>query len=427
LTAAPELVPAVGGTRLVQAPDAIATEYLLLGLRLDQHIPGFVDAYFGPADLKAQVDVEQRRAPARLRDDVAALADRVIREVDASDRRTWLTDQLAAFDAHAAALAGEGLPYLDHVERCLGFAPPWHDESRFDAAAAEIDALLPGPGSVADRLEAWDRALEVPVERLPGVVERLMARFRERAGRELALPDGESVRIGLVSDQPWTAYCWYDGGRRSRFDVNTDLPLAAPALVHVVAHESYPGHHLEHAWKETDLVDRLGRLEASLLLINTPECPISEGLADYAERIVAPADERVELLSAVFDWAGLPLATDPLAAREVAERSIALAAPRRVLAAIRGNAAIRRHAKGASPDDVLAYLRDVGRYPQRVAAKRLEFNEHPLWRSYVFVYAEGEALVTRWVERAEAPDRVGRFGRLLREQLTPGRLLAELS
>ena len=52
-----ERVPAVGGTRMVPAPDAIARDYILLGLRLDQHIPGLVDGYFGPADLKARVDL----------------------------------------------------------------------------------------------------------------------------------------------------------------------------------------------------------------------------------------------------------------------------------------------------------------------------------------------------------------------------------
>ena len=77
-------------------------------------------------------------------------------------------------------------------------------------------------------------------------------------------------------------------------------------------------------------------------------------------------------------------------------------------------------------EEALAYLRDVGRFPPDVAAKRLEFIEDPLSRPYVFVYAEGEALLARWVETVEAPDRVGRFGRLLREQVTPGRLLAEL-
>ena len=57
-------VPAVGGTRTVPEPDPIASDYLLLGLRLDQHVPGLVDAYYGPASLKAQVELE-REAPAR--------------------------------------------------------------------------------------------------------------------------------------------------------------------------------------------------------------------------------------------------------------------------------------------------------------------------------------------------------------------------
>ena len=73
------LVPAVGGTRQVPEPDPIAEDYLLLGMRLDQRIPGLVDGYFGPAALKARVDMEQPRAPARLREDALALADRVSR------------------------------------------------------------------------------------------------------------------------------------------------------------------------------------------------------------------------------------------------------------------------------------------------------------------------------------------------------------
>jgi hypothetical protein len=86
---------------------------------------------------------------------------------------------------------------------------------------------------------------------------------------------------------------------------------------------------------------------------------------------------------------------------------------------------MRRHAEGASHQEILAYLRDVGRYAPDDAAKQLEFIEHPLWRSYVFVYADGAALIRRWLDAAPAPERVGRFGRLLHEQLTPGRLLAE--
>ena len=73
--------------------------------------------------------------------------------------------------------------------------------------------------------------------------------YRARAAHLFGLPgDGTCGRL-LVRDQPWGAYNWYDGGLRSRVDINTDLPIRAADLVHTVAHETFPGHHLEHAWK----------------------------------------------------------------------------------------------------------------------------------------------------------------------------------
>jgi hypothetical protein len=417
----------MGGTRRVPAPDSIASEYLLLGLRLDQHIPGFVDGYFGPAELKARVDVEQRRVPTRLRDDAATLTERVVMDVADPARRGWLTAQLGAIEAHAAGLAGDPLPYDELVARAMGFAPPRHDDAGFRAALSLVDGLLPGVGPLNDRIATWDRTLEIALDRLPEVVAWLVERFRERAGRLFGLPAGEDLRVSLVTGQPWSGYNWFDGGGRSRVDLNTDLPIRAPDLVLTVAHETYPGHHLEHAWKEADLVDGLGRLEASILLINTPECPISEGLADVGVSFASPLDERADLLVELFDRAGLALADDPIRSRETAELAVALAGPRRTLAAIRGNAALLLHADGASHGEVLTYLVDVGGYAPDVAAKRLEFIEHPLWRTYVFVYAEGEALIRRWLEAAPAPEQVGRFGRLLHEQVTPGRLLVELN
>jgi hypothetical protein len=97
----------------------------------------------------------------------------------------------------------------------------------------------------------------------------------------------------------------------------------------------------------------------------------------------------------------------------------AITASRRILTTSAGNAAILRHADGRSHDEVLAYLQEVGRYAPAVAARRLEFIEHPLWRTYIFVYAEGEALLGRWLDAVPETDRAARFGRLLHEQLSP--------
>jgi hypothetical protein len=417
-------VPAVGGERTVPAPDPVARDYILLGLRLERHIPGLVDGYFGPAALKAQVDMEQDRSPARLRADAAALRARLPAEVADLDRRGWLDVQLVALETQAAALAGDTLPYLDHVTRCFDHTPAWIPDERFDDAAARIDELLPGDGPLDDRLGAWDARLEIPVDRLPGALDWLIARFKDAAAGTFGLPDGEDLRVSLVRDQPWSAYNWFDGGRRSRIDVNTDLPARAPVLPGTMAHETYPGHHLEHATKEAELVDRAGRLESSILLINTPECLISEGLADLGVRFVAPVSERADLLVELFARAGLADPSDAAATREIAERAAAIETHRSTLGTIGGNAALLRHVEERSHAEVVDYLRDVGRLTAARAEKRLEFIEHPLWRTYVFVYAEGEALLERWIEAVPESEQAARFGRLLREQITPSAVRA---
>ena len=417
--------PAIGGEREVPVPDPIARDYLLLALRLDQHVPGLVDGYYGPADLKAQVDMEQLRLPAALAADAATLLARLDADVPEPDRRSWLAGQLVALRTQAEGLAGVDRDYFDYVRHCFAWTPVRRDEAIFEEAAAAVDRLLPGPEPLAQRLAAWDDRFVVPGERLPALVDWLVATFRDRAAATFGLPGGEDLEIRLVRNQPWTGYNWYLGGGRSRFDLNTDLPIRAAELVHVAAHEAYPGHHLEHAWKEAELVDRRHRLESSILLINTPECLLSEGLADLGHPFASPAASEPDLLVELYERAGLPIGEDPAAATDAAQRTVALAPHRRRLAESRVNAALMRHADGVGHDEVLAWLQRVGRFAPEAAAKRLEFIEHPLWRTYVFVYHEGEALLRRWLDAVPEADRAARFGRLLREQLDPAAIAAE--
>ncbi len=421
-----ETTLAVGGQRRVPVPDPIARDYLLLALRLDQHAPGVVDGYYGPADLKATVDIEQLRSPADLVDDATTLLERIPDEVAEPARRSWLAVQATALQTQAEVLTGTSIPYLELATRCFDWVPVRRDEALFDAAAAEIDRLLPGPEPVAERLAAWDDRFVVAQDRLPSVLDWLVDELRSRAATLVGVPADEAIRIRYVRDQPWTAYNWYDGGRRSRFDLNTDLPPKAADLIHLVAHEAYPGHHLEHAWKEIELVERRQRLEASVLLINTPECLVSEGLADLGHLVISPAATEPDLLVEIYARAGLPIASDPIAVREAAERTVALAPHRRRLTESRVNAALLRHADGWSHEAVLAWLERVGRYAPDVAAKRLEFIEHPMWRTYVFVYHEGEALLGDWLAAVPEDRRPARFGRLLREQLSPATIAAGL-
>jgi hypothetical protein len=322
-------------------------------------------------------------------------------------------------------LAGDSIPYEEHVTRAFDFVPRRVPEAVLDDAARRVDELLPGDGDLNGRIAAWDETLEVPADRRAWVMDWLLERFRVRAAELFGLPSGERISVHYVRNRPWSAYNWYDGGLQSRVDVNTDLPTHLPGFAQTVSHEAYPGHHLEHAWKEAGLVE-YGRVECSALTINTPECLISEGLADVGFDFVAPPAERADLLAEVLELAGVPHGADTAERKEVAGRAVALVWPRETLRTSRVNAALMLQADGVARDEVLEYLVRAGHYPRNVAEKRLEFLEHPLWRTYIFVYSEGEALLREWLEAVPEADRPGRFARLLHEQLTPGAIREEL-
>jgi hypothetical protein len=427
--------PAAGGEWSVPTPDAIAAGYLTLALRLDQVRPGFVDGYFGPAALKAQVDMAPVPSLDRLIDDATALGARVTAEVEEPARRTWLSAQLRAIEANARAFrdAPDGLTgtaYLEHVERCFDWTVERRPLELFASARAEIDRLLPGPKPLVERVAEWDDGLVVPVERLPAVTDWLVGIFRERARVQFGLPPGEGLRLELVRRQPWSGYNWYDGNLQSRVDLNIDLPIRAPTLVSVVAHETYPGHHLEHAWKEARLVTEEHRLECSILLLNTPECLIGEGLADLGRRFAVPSDEEVSLIEELFERSGIPAATGGrfTAGRPTAELvriAVALREPRARLRQFEVNAALRRHVDGADHDTVRSELELSALMTPERAEKLLDFIEDPLFRSYIFVYSEGEELLRRWLEAVPPGGQVDRFRRLLVEQLAPATIVAE--
>ena len=118
-----------------------AVDYILLGLRLGRHVEGFVDAYYGPAELNEEVDAEDLVEPAALVADADALLGRL--------EDGWLRDQVGGLRTYAGVLAGDELSYSDEVERCYGVRPETVSEERFAAAHKELDRTLQNNSNLA--------------------------------------------------------------------------------------------------------------------------------------------------------------------------------------------------------------------------------------------------------------------------------------
>ena len=380
----------------------VVPSYLELCLRLGRHVEGLVDAYYGPPELQKRIEAEEPRAPSALATDAVSLAE----SLDGLDesRRRWLEAQLRGLEKVARKLAGEEIDYEDEVERSYGVRPERVSEDAFEAAHRDLDEALPGTGSVAERYRAWREEDALRGEQARRVIDDLTSEFRARTEALVGLPDGDSFEVVYVSDEPWAAFNYYQGGLRSRIAIHTDIAMTPSFVAELVAHEAYPGHHTEHAWKEQLLVRDRGQAEESALMVGTAASLISEGIAGLAPEILL-GDEEQEVTAAHVEGTGV--AYDPEVSRAVQQA-------RRPLGHVGANIALLLHREGATVEEAREYHMRWGLSSPERAEHAVRFITDPLWRSYVTTYTDGYDLCREFVGGD-----VQRFKRLLTQQLTP--------
>ena len=389
-------------------PRPLPERYLLLGLRLGHHVDGLVDGYYGPPELRDEVD---REAPvgahALVEEANALLVD--VEEADLEPlRQRWLAAQLHGLACVSEMVAGADVAWPDAVRRCYGVEVTPAPEDAFAKVHEQLDAALPGSEPLADRLERWRQSQDVAPETILPAFQKLIDELRRRTAELTDLPDGERIDVELVTGEPWGAYNWYLGGLKSRIEINTDLPLRSYVLPVLAAHEGYPGHHTEAVCKEAWLVRDRGHLETSILLIHTPECLVSEGIAQIAIE-QALGDDWVGAAAEILRPLDVPFDVD--VAKVVADAQDALED-------VDVNIAYHSSESGWSIDEAVDYHRRWALTPEERARRSVGFDTHPMWSVYVPTYSRGRRLA-----REYASSRRDGFRRLLNEQLTTADLV----
>jgi hypothetical protein len=376
-----------------------AERYLELGLRLGKHVDGLVDAYYGPPELKEQVEAEEPVEPAQLAADGHALA--------AGLDDGWLRDQVRACATYAQVLDGADMSYVDEVEGCYGVRPTRTPVSAYEAVHAELDELLPGEGSLYERRQGWKQRHLVDGAAAVTVLTDLLPVLRDRTSAIVDLPEGEELTIESVDDEPWWAFNYYLGDLRSRVVLNIDVPTTARDLIHLAAHEVYPGHHTEHAVKEQLLIRDCGAIEEGIQLVPTPQAVVSEGIAETGADIALDGDGRSAAYRVLEDHG---FALDP----DLTERIWDTLEGLRTVGL---NAALMIHEDGASLAEAQAYIERWGLVTPDQAGHQVSFITDPTWRAYGVTYSAGRDLCRAYVNGDPS-----RFRTLLTEHVRVGDL-----
>ena len=393
----------------------LGEQFVRLALAIDEHLPGYVDAYFGPEEWKVQAKQAGKLLLSELIRQVNQLATNISQADGLSpQRRDYLARHVIAMQMSVRLLSGEKVSLADEVEAMYDVRPAWKDEANFEEAHKLLDEVLPPGGSLKERTLAWERSIEIPIEKVKELLPIIEGRLRTLTKQKFNLPEEESFTVEFVSNQPWSAYNWYMGKFRSRIDVNTDLPFRVRSLPALMAHEGYPGHHTDLVIKERLLVQSLRYYEFTVNLINAPSAVMAEGIATTALRTIMTEQELEEWFrEELLPVSGLSH-IDP-------KRILAVSKAGRKLNGITGNAAFMLHDHHKSEEEISQYLQKYDLSTEEEAKKRISFLSNSLYRSYIFTYHIGYDLFENLFQHG---DRERYFGRLMEEPVTPSQVRA---
>lgn len=377
-----------------------------LALRLDRLEPGLVEAWSGDPEWRR----EAASGPRPRASELAAAAVELRREVaDAGlpeERTRFLDGELSALGCAARRLAGLHVGLRTEIRETYAVDVAPGDPDRYREAHRELAALLPGRGGLAERLAAHRRADEVPAPARRAAVSALVTALRDRTTALLDLPADEELTVEFVEGRPWSGFTRHLGGHRSLARFSTDAPQRAGQLARLVAHETYPGHHVEHLRR---VAAARTAPERALSLTRSPRALVVEGAADLAlDAAVGPGwgPWAAEVLAEVG------VRTDGALAERLEEAMLPLQHARLDAALL---------VPTAGPDAALEHLRRWLLLDETRARRVLGFVTDPQWRAYAVTYVVGYPMVRSWwAGRSPEPvARAQRFRALLDRPLVP--------
>jgi hypothetical protein len=377
----------------------ISESYVKLVLKVGLHDPGYVDAYYGPAEwkpadssevVKDSVQIQKLfKESGRLLDSLDALGNYKANELETL-RYKFLYKHLLAVRTRISMLAGAVFTFNEETKNLYDVETPLHSNDFFISVINLLDKTLPGKGNVVERLSEFQKSFIIPVNKLDTVFKAAINECRKRTLQHITLPSNENFSVEYVKDKPWGAYNWYKGNSYSVIQVNTSLSVYIDRAIDLAAHEGYPGHHVYNTLLEKNMVKEKKWMEFTIYPLYSPQSLIAEGSANFGIHVAFPGDSRLRFEKEVlFPLAGLDTSGADLYYKVVELLSKLDYA---------GNEAARNYIDGKmNKDEAVKWLQKYAVLTKERAEQRMRFIH--TYRSYIINYNVGQDLVKDYVNK----------------------------
>ena len=276
--------------------------FLLLALRIDKHVEGYVDFYYGPERLRQTVDCESLTAPNTLLDDSNDLIKQLGSQGFDKERVRYIEKLLVAMKTSIEILIGSPITVKDQISRLYDVSLQPVNESKLYDLKKELSMAYGISGSLEARMKELRIRRKVAKSDVFDLFKKALEIVKNRTNELFTnfLPKNETIIIDLVekkkeNEVKWSYYNWYLGNYSSRIEVNPSYDIYWSSLLSAAAHEGYPGHHTEFAFKEQYLFRELSQFEHSILFLNSPKLIISEGIANLAINMLYSYRDQAEI------------------------------------------------------------------------------------------------------------------------------------
>ncbi len=387
------------GKQYIEA--AFQTDYFLRNKISEDLI--VVDSYFGPPEFKPKKDPVD---PDLLLNSIHQLQGRIKKEIRVKPRRTYLLKQIAALDLLIRFGLDEKIRFEKRVKIGLDADVVVISNERIDELSEEADRALRREvlkGDLTSMATSWrKRAMTTGPEIVPLAQEVAITARRATEQLLFKLPEDEQVEFRAVPKASWSAYNYYQGKYHAIIEVNIELPRSKYSIWKWVTHETYPGHQTQLVQQELGFEQGTHSIEATIAIINTPDCTIAEGIAEAGPDILQAAR--------------------PLTRPETVSSYLM-----QLRRAVGINALVMIQQEQRSEAEVVEYLQNYGAYEEAYARSRLPFMTDPMWGPYGYTYLIGAWLVRGFFNAAKEAHMCDEFIQAIYHELhTPSTLKARI-